>query len=162
MRFRLNGEEKEFTGDPDTTLHDYLKIIAGVPVTGVGCNGDGMCGACAVLLDNKAVLSCRTPMAKVAGMNVITPDESEQRIQDTFSIALRKKGAAECHYCVAELIISARIFLQNNPGPTEKELRRALAHDLCRCIGHHKVVRSLENALEMLNEQAPAGNGPAQ
>lgn len=152
MLFTLNGEEMEFTGDPEMTLFEYLKTVAGVPVTRVGCAGGGTCGACTVQVDDRALLSCRTPMVKIDGALVNTSTETGQLIQDIFSIVLRKKGTPDCHYCVPEVIMKARLFLENNPNPTEKDSRRAIAHHLCHCIGHYKIVRSLLEAAEILKD----------
>jgi aerobic-type carbon monoxide dehydrogenase small subunit (CoxS/CutS family) len=152
MRFILNGKEMEYRGDPAISLLDYLKTVADVPVTGAGCAGGGRCGACTVLIDDRAVLSCRTPMAKVAGALVSTSDESGQMIQDIFSITLRKMGTPDCHYCVPETVMKARMFLENNPEPTMEESRRVIGRDLCKCIGHNKIARSMVNAAEIIKE----------
>lgn len=156
MQFLLNGKETEYTGDPAMTLFDYIKNVAGLTVTDVGCAGAGRCGACTVEVDGKAVLSCRTPMARVADALVETSGETGQLIQDIFSMALRKRGTPECHYCVPEVMMKARLFLEKNPEPTEKDARYAIAHHLCHCIGHYKVARSLLDAAEILKTRAVA------
>jgi aerobic-type carbon monoxide dehydrogenase small subunit (CoxS/CutS family) len=152
MRFIVNGEEREFTGDPGISLLEYLKSVEGVPITNAGCSGGGRCGACTVEVDEKAVLSCRFPMEKIAGRIVSTTDAAGQLIQDIFSMALRKMGTPECHYCVPETVMKARLFLQGNPDPTGEESLRAVEQHLCHCIGHKKIARSILDAAGILKD----------
>jgi len=155
MRFFLNGVEKIFNGDPETTLLDYLRSIEGIPVTRVGCTGSGNCGACTVLLDERAVLSCKVSMDKVADARISTTDEQGQRIQDIFSLSLRMMGIAECSYCVPETVQKARVFLEKNVNPTFDQTLRAIERHLCHCIGNNGVARSLMNAAEILKREMP-------
>jgi aerobic-type carbon monoxide dehydrogenase small subunit (CoxS/CutS family) len=152
MHFILNGEEREFIGEPGTSLLEYLKTVAGITITSVGCAGGGLCGACTVQVDEKAVLSCRFPMGKIAGRSVCTTDAAGQLVQDIFSMALRKAGTPECHYCVPETIMKARLFLQRNPEPTGEESLRAVEKHLCHCVGHKKIARSLLDAAQILKD----------
>jgi aerobic-type carbon monoxide dehydrogenase small subunit (CoxS/CutS family) len=153
MRFILNGDERVFNGDHELTLLDYMRTVEGIPVTKVGCTGSGRCGACAVLMDDRAVLSCKVTMEKVADARVSTTDEQGQRIQDIFSLSLRKMGLAECGYCVPETVLKARIFLEKNSDPTFEQTLRAIERHLCHCIGNNGVARSLMNAAEILKEK---------
>jgi len=153
MRFNLNGSDVDYGGNPDMTLLDYLKSVAGVPVTSVGCSGGANCGACTVLVDGRAVLSCRTPMAKIAGALVSTSDGAGQVIQDIFSLSLRSMGSPYCHYCVPETVMKARAFLEKNPDPTPEQSRRAIDRHLCHCIGSGNVARSIMEAAEQLRER---------
>jgi aerobic-type carbon monoxide dehydrogenase small subunit (CoxS/CutS family) len=153
MLFNLNGRDMEYAGDPDMTLLDYMKSVAGVPVTSVGCSGGANCGACTVLVDDQAVLSCKTPMAKVAGALVSTSNGAGQLIQDLFSLSLRSVGMTDCHYCVPETVMKARAFLEKNPDPTPEQSRRAIDRHLCHCIGSHNIARSIMDTAEQLRER---------
>jgi aldehyde oxidoreductase len=153
MRFILNGDEKVFNGDPDLTLLDYLRTVEGIPVTKVGCTGSGKCGACTVQVDDRAVLSCKVTMEKIADACVSTTDEQGQRIQDAFSLSLRKTGNVECSYCVPETVLKARIFLEKNSKPTFEQTLRAIERHLCHCIGNNGVARSLIAAAQILRDE---------
>ena len=159
MRFILNGEEMVFDGDVNLMLYEYLQSVESLPVSKVACSGKGVCGACTVMLDGNAVLSCDVPMGKVADKNVFTADVTGQVIQDVFSIALRKIGTPECSYCVPDLIMTVRVFLEKNSETTFEEARRANHKNLCRCIGRGEIARSFMDAAEILrNGKAVAGN----
>ena len=153
MRFILNGDERVFDGYHDLTLLDYLRSMGDVPVTKVGCTGNGRCGACTVQIDDRAVLSCKIIMEKVADSTVNTTDEQGQRIQDIFSLSLRKMGTVECSYCVPETVLKARIFLEKNSRPTFEQTLRAIERHLCHCIGNNGVARSLLAAAEILRDE---------
>ncbi len=156
MRFFLNGDEKIFNGDPELSLLDYLRTVEDIPVTKVGCTGNGRCGACTVLMDDRAVLACRVTMEKAADARISTTDEQGQRIQDIFSLSLRRMGIAECGYCVPETVLKARAFLEKNLNPTFEQTLRAVERHLCHCIGNNGVARSLMNAAEILKEEPQA------
>jgi aerobic-type carbon monoxide dehydrogenase small subunit (CoxS/CutS family) len=153
MRFNLNGRDVEYSGDPDMTLLDYLRSVAGIPVTSAGCSGGTNCGACTVMVDDRAVLSCKTTMAKVADALVSTSDGAGQLIQDIFSLCLRSLGTPECHYCVPETVMKARVFLEKNPDPTPEQSRRAVDRHLCHCIGSHNIARSIINTAGQWRER---------
>jgi len=152
MRFILNGEEKIFNGDPDLKLLEYLRGMKDIHLPRTGCSGNGICGACIVLLDERPVLSCLVTMQKIEERSVFTPDESEQIIQDIFSLFLRKEGTVECSYCVPFITIIARENLKKKSSSILDATRSAVNQKLCRCLGRDKIITSFSNTAEILRD----------
>lgn len=150
VRFRLNGKETEIEADPDSPLLDILRGRLGLVGPHFGC-GSGECGACHVLLDDRAVTSCDLPLWAVADKAVTTLEglgssERPHPLQRAF-IA---EQAMQCGYCVAGILMSAAALLKQNPSPTDAEVRAALDRNLCRCGAHNRIVRAvLRAAAEM-------------
>ncbi|MDE2376517.1 (2Fe-2S)-binding protein [Bradyrhizobium sp.] len=150
IRFRLNGAETALDADPDRTLLDFLRGGLALHGSHFGC-GAGECGACHVMVGDRAVTSCDMPLWSVAGKDVTTVEglggpEHPHPLQRAF-IA---EQAMQCGYCVPGILISAAALLKRNPAPTENEVREALDRNLCRCGSHNRMVRAvLRAAAEM-------------
>jgi nicotinate dehydrogenase subunit A len=149
IRFRLNGAEMEVDAAPDRTLLDLLRGELGLRGTHFGC-GANECGACYVMVGDRAIASCDMPLWSVADKDVTTVEglgtaEHPHVLQRAF-IA---EQAMQCGYCVPGILISAASLLKRNPSPTEAEVREALDRNLCRCGSHNRMVRAvLRAALE--------------
>ena len=148
IRFRLNGVETTIDADPDRTLLDVLRAEFGLRSPHFGC-GAGECGACHVLLGDRAVTSCDTPLWSVADKHVTTVEglgnaERPHPLQRAF-IA---EQAMQCGYCVSGIIVSAAALLMQNPSPTDIEIRAALDRNLCRCGSHNRMVRAVLRAAQ--------------
>jgi nicotinate dehydrogenase subunit A len=146
IRFRLNGADIAVDADPDQTLLDLLRGALGLRGTHFGC-GANECGACYVIIGDRAIASCDTPMWSVAGKEVTTIEglgnaEHPHPLQRAF-IA---EQAMQCGYCVPGIMISAAALLKRNPAPTEMEVREALDRNLCRCGSHNRMVRAVLRA----------------
>ena len=153
VRFRLNGVELEVDADPDRSLLDILRGQLGMTGPHFGC-GAGECGACNVIIDDRAVSACDTPLWSVAGKDVTTIEglgtsERPHPLQRAF-IA---EQAMQCGYCVSGILISAAALLRRRPNPTADEVRAALDRNLCRCGAHNRMVRAV---LRAANGDAPA------
>lgn len=150
VRFRLNGAETEVDGDPDRSLLDVLRGPLGMMGAHFGC-GTNECGACNVIIGDRAVAACDTPLWSIAGKDITTVEglgsaERPHPLQRAF-IA---EQAMQCGYCVSGILMSAAALLTRNPAPTEAEVRTALDHNLCRCGAHNRMVRAvLRAAAEM-------------
>ncbi|WJR76397.1 (2Fe-2S)-binding protein [Bradyrhizobium sp. NP1] len=150
IRFRLNGKETEIEADPDSLLLDILRGRLGLVGPRFGC-GSGECGACHVLVGDRAVTSCDLPLWAVAGKAVTTLEglgnsERPHPLQRAF-IA---EQAMQCGYCIAGILMSAAALLKQTPAPTDAEVRAALDRNLCRCGAHNRIVRAvLRAAAEM-------------
>lgn len=150
IRFRLNGVETTVDADPDNPLLDTLREALGLPGTHFGC-GANECGACYVMISDRAVASCDTPLWSVADKEITTIEglgsaEHPHPLQRAF-IA---EQAMQCGYCVPGILMSAAALLKRNPAPTEAEVRTALDRNLCRCGAHNRMVRAvLRAAAEM-------------
>jgi len=149
IRFVLNGKPQEFTVSPVMRLLDLLREEANLTGTKEGC-GEGECGACTVLLDGEAVLSCLTPACQADGTNIMTieglagPKGELHPLQERFIT----HGGAQCGICTPGMILAAKALLDENPNPSRPEIREALAGNLCRCTGYQKIIDSVEQAAQ--------------
>lgn len=146
IRFRLNGIETAIDADPDLSLLHALRGTLGLAGTHFGC-GANECGACHVMIGDRAVASCDTPLWSVAGKEITTIEglgstEHPHPLQRAF-IA---EQAMQCGYCVPGILMSAAALLKRNPAPTEIEVRAALDRNLCRCGSHNRMVRAVMRA----------------
>ena len=150
VRFRLNGVEINIDADPDRSLLDILRGRLGMIGAHFGC-GAGECGACNVMIGDRAVTSCNTPLWSVAGQDITTVEglgtaEQPHPLQHAF-IA---EQALQCGYCVPGILMSAAALLKRNPTPDSGEVKQALDGNLCRCGSHNRMVRAvLRAATEM-------------
>jgi nicotinate dehydrogenase subunit A len=147
-RFRLNGVVTEVDDDPDTLLLDVLRGRLGLTGPHFGC-GAGECGACHVIVNDRAVTSCDSPLWSVADKDVTTLEglgtaERPHPLQRAF-IA---EQAMQCGYCVPGILMSAAALLKQNANPTEAEIRNALDRNLCRCGSHNRMVRAVLRAAQ--------------
>jgi nicotinate dehydrogenase subunit A len=150
-RFRLNGAPTEVDANPDRPLLDILRSELGITGPHFGC-GAGECGACHVIVGDRAITSCDAPLWSVAGKDVTTLEglgtaEHPHPLQRAF-IA---EQAMQCGYCVAGILMSAAALLKQNPEPTEAQVRAALDRNLCRCGSQNRIVRAV---LRAANEMA--------
>ena len=132
--------------DPETPLLYVLRNDLRLTGTHFGC-GLSQCGACTVLIDGRAARSCVTPAsaAKARGVTTIEGLGSPER-PDPIQAAFIAEQAAQCGYCTSGMIVAARALLQQNPRPTEAQVREALAGNLCRCGSHARVIRAVLRA----------------
>ena len=151
MRFLLNGIEILYEDDPTLTLRDYLMNMKICSYSLPCCNGDGECGACTLLLDEKAVLPCKVSMEKVMYKSIVTPDKRERIIQDVFSSMLYEAGPPQCKNCIPDMMMTARIFLKKNPDPTFEQALRAITKHLCTCVGRPRLAKALLNTAAILD-----------
>jgi nicotinate dehydrogenase subunit A len=150
IRFRLNGVETDVDADPDTSLLTVLRGRLRMTGPHFGC-GANECGACNVLVGDRAVASCDTPLWSIADKDVTTI-EGLGSAQDPHPLqrAFIAEQALQCGYCVSGILISAAALLMRNPNPADADVRAALDRNLCRCGSHNRMVRAvLRAAAEM-------------
>ena len=140
IAFQLNGRPARLTTDPARRAIDVLRDDFGLIATKEGC-GSGECGACAVLLDGVARLSCLMLAAQLDGHDVTTAEglgtpEAPHPVQTAFAV----HGAVQCGYCSPGMTIAAAALLANDPAPDRGTVRQALSGNLCRCTGYVKIV----------------------
>jgi len=144
----VNGEHVESLIDPKTTLQNFLHDTLGLIGTKEGC-GSGMCGCCTVLVDGKAVKSCLILALQVRGKTVLTIEGLAQgETLDPLQTAFIENGALQCGYCTPGMVMSGKALLEENPNPSEQEIRQALSGNLCRCTGYDKIVKAVLSASE--------------
>ncbi|MDD2371220.1 MAG: (2Fe-2S)-binding protein [Firmicutes bacterium] len=152
VSFEVNGKPLEIAVEKNWTLLKVLREQLDLTGAKPGCE-TGDCGACKVLLDGKAVNSCTTNIMKVQGRSVITIEGLSKGtelhpIQSSFIEA----GAVQCGYCTPGMIITAKSLLDENPHPTEQEIRDSLDNNLCRCTGYVKIVDAIQLAAKKMEE----------
>jgi nicotinate dehydrogenase subunit A len=150
----INGRVFTITADPDTPLLYVLRDELALSGAKFGC-GLGQCGACTVMVDGEATFSCRTPISTLSGRKVRTV-EGLGTLSDPGLLqrAFLDEQAAQCGYCSAGMIMRAQALLERNPAPTEAEIRRHMAPNLCRCGTYLRVVRAVGRAAAQMRAAA--------
>jgi nicotinate dehydrogenase subunit A len=146
LALNVNGAARTVEADPDTPLLYVLRDDLTLTGTKFGC-GLAQCGACTVLLAGRAVRSCVTPVSVVGGQAITTVEGlgSPDR-PDPVQAAFIAEQAAQCGYCTAGMVVTARALLERNRRPTEADVKQALAGNLCRCGSHVRVIRAVLRA----------------
>jgi len=143
IRVIVNGEGHEFSVEPRKTLLELLREDLDLTGTKKGCD-NGECGACAVLLDGQPVNACTVLAVEVDGKRVLTIEGlAEGSRLHPLQEAFIRQGAVQCGYCSPGMILTAKAFLDENPRPTEGEIRRAIAGNLCRCGAYNKIIKAV-------------------
>jgi aerobic-type carbon monoxide dehydrogenase small subunit (CoxS/CutS family) len=144
----INGDRVEALIDPGTTLQQFLHDTLGMTGTKEGC-GAGLCGCCTVMVDGMVVKSCIVLALQVRGKSIQTIEGlAREDVLDPVQQAFIENGAIQCGYCSAGMIMSSKALLQENPHPSESQVRHALSGNLCRCTGYHKIVKAVLSAGE--------------
>jgi len=146
ISFTINGEDKKVKVQESRTLLYLIREELGLKGTKKGCE-TGDCGACTVIMDGKTVHSCMVLAVQADGCDITTIEglgdiDNPHPIQRAFIEA----GAIQCGYCTPGMIMSTKYLLDNNPDPSEEEIRRALSGNLCRCTGYSKIVEAVKIA----------------
>ena len=146
IQLTINGETVETAVEPNRTLLQLLRDDLGLTGTKHGC-GLGDCGACTVILDDKAVRSCQIPVKEIRGKALLTIEglargENLHPLQKAFI----HHGAFQCGFCTAGMILNAYGLLIQKPQPTEEEILRGMNDNLCRCAAHNRIVRAIQGA----------------
>ena len=147
LTLRVNGSNREVeASDPDVPLLYVLRNDLGLTGTHFGC-GLAQCGACTVLVAGRAVRSCVTPARAVTGQEVTTIEGLGTPARpDALQAAFIAEQAAQCGYCTAGIIMSAKALLATTPRPSRQQVCDALAGNLCRCGSHDRVIRAVLRA----------------
>jgi aerobic carbon-monoxide dehydrogenase small subunit len=145
--FKINGEEKEVEITPNTVLVDLIRDRLKLKGTKVGCR-EGECGACTVLLDGVAINACLLPAVKVAGRSVTTIEGliNGKGKLDPIQQAFIDEGAIQCGFCTPGMVLTAKALLDQNPSPTDQDIKEAISGVLCRCTGYRKIVQAIRSA----------------
>jgi|SRR5687768_13195607 len=146
----INGKSHQIDADPATPLLYVLRDHLQLNGAKFGC-GLGQCGACTVMVDGRAVMSCLTPIVAVQGRKVRTVEglgtaEKPGPMQRAFI----EEQAAQCGYCIPGMMMRAQALLEANPAPSRAEIKRHLNANLCRCGTHMRIVRAVERAAALM------------
>jgi len=143
VELTVNGEKRSDEVEPRLLLVHYLREVCGLRAANVGCDTTS-CGACTVLLNGESVKSCTVLTAQAAGQQVVTteglaaPGELHP-VQQAF----RSEHGLQCGFCTPGMVMAAVSLLQENPSPTEEQVRQGLEGNLCRCTGYHNIIRAV-------------------
>jgi carbon-monoxide dehydrogenase small subunit len=143
VRMKINGEDHEGRVEPRKTLADFLREDCHLTGTHLGCE-HGVCGACTVVVDGRAVRSCLMFAVQAEGSEVTTiegiagPDGELNTVQEAF----RQAHGLQCGFCTPGFIVSMTSYLEENPTPTDRDLREALSGNICRCTGYQGIMNA--------------------
>jgi carbon-monoxide dehydrogenase small subunit len=139
----VNGEEHSVPVDPRDTLLELLRDRIGLTGTKEGC-GNGNCGTCTVLMDGAPVNACLVLAMEAAEQKVLTIEGLASRGElHPLQSALVEAGGTQCGFCTPGIILSAKALLDDNPTPSEQDIRQAIAGNLCRCTGYNKIIDAI-------------------
>ena len=145
IQLRVNGETHEVAVSAQRTLLEVLREDLGLTGAKEAC-GLGGCGACTVLVDGKAILSCLMLAHTAVGKEVTTIEGlAKGRDLHPLQQAFLDHGSVQCGFCSPGMILSAKSLLDENPSPTDEEIRLAIAGNLCRCTGYAKIVEAISD-----------------
>ena len=146
IRLLVNGFEYDVHVKPHWTLLHVLRDELGLTGTKEGC-GKGECGACTVIIDGEAILSCLVLAVHAQGKPILTIEGlAREGKLDPLQDAFVKYGAIQCGFCTPGMIMISKAFFSKNPHPTEQEIKKALSGNLCRCTGYVKIIEAVRNA----------------
>nr|WP_295277499.1 (2Fe-2S)-binding protein [uncultured Blautia sp.] len=155
LNFKVNGEERVMEASGSMRLLDFIREELQLTGTKEGC-GEGECGACTVILDGEAVHACLTLTGQLQGKELLTIEGLEKNGElDALQKAFIRKSAIQCGFCTSGMIMSAKALLMKVPNPTDEQIKRALAGNICRCSGYREI-------REAVREAADAGKGEEQ
>jgi aerobic carbon-monoxide dehydrogenase small subunit len=140
----VNGTQIEAEVPDRTLLVHFLRDVAGLTATNIGCDTSS-CGACTVLLDGRSVKSCTLLAAQADGRSVVTLEGLANGDGELHAVqrAFRAEHGLQCGFCTPGMVMAAVSLLQENPDPSEAQVRTGLEGNLCRCTGYHNIVRAV-------------------
>jgi aerobic-type carbon monoxide dehydrogenase small subunit (CoxS/CutS family) len=152
VTIEINGTLHHGDVEPRTLLSDFIRHVAGLTGTHVGCE-HGVCGACTVQIDGETVRSCLMLAVQAGGRSVLTVEGLARDAEELHPLqqAFHERHALQCGFCTPGFLMTAEALLRERPDPSEREVREALAGNLCRCTGYEGIVEAVLDV---------AGGGP--
>jgi len=152
VQFNVNGNQRKVKTAPHRTLLNVLRDDLELTGTKDGCS-QGDCGACVVIMDERAVNSCLVLAPQADGKDILTveglaPEGELGHLQQAFA----EKWGLQCGFCTPGMLMASYALLMSNPEPTEDEIQRAIAGNLCRCTGYAPIIDSVQHAASMMQE----------
>jgi len=152
VSLKVNGQDHGLSLERERSLLAVIRTELGLTGTKYGC-GEGECGSCTVLLDGEPVRSCQVPVGDVGTREVTTVEGlAKNGVLNPVQQAFADLGAFQCGFCTPGMVVRATALLQNNPQPSEVEIRQALEGNLCRCCGYVGILGAVRRASELAAE----------
>jgi carbon-monoxide dehydrogenase small subunit len=153
----VNGQQRSGDVEPRMLLVHFIRDVLGLTGTHVGCD-TSQCGACTILMNGKAVKSCTVLAVQATGAEIMTIEGLAKNgelhpIQEGFW----EEHGLQCGYCTPGMIMTAVDLLENNPSPSEEEIRKGIEGNLCRCTGYQNIVKAIQYAANKMRSGAAAG-----
>lgn len=145
MKLKINGEAREYSGDPQMPLLWYLRDDLQMTGTKYGC-GMALCGACTVHIDGEATRSCRLPMSAVAGKEVTTIEGLDAENQHPLQVAWKSHNVPQCGYCQSGQIMQAATLLAKNAAPSDDDIDQHMSGNICRCGTYPRIRSAIKDA----------------
>jgi carbon-monoxide dehydrogenase small subunit len=152
IHLNINNEDYDVIAQPGESLLDLLRNRLNLTGTKKGCN-EGDCGACTVILGGRAVNACLVLAVEAEGQEILTIEGLAHGPEmHPLQAAFIKHGGFQCGFCTPGMLLSAKALLDENPNPTDEEIRRGISGNLCRCTGYAKIVESIREAARSMKE----------
>ncbi len=153
VQFTLNGEPRQYNGDPSLPLLTYLREVEDIISPKDGCAPQAACGCCVVQQDVKAVLSCVVPMSKLEGASIVTTEGLGEYRQQVYANSFVANGGVQCGFCIPGIVMQGHVLLNRNPDPSREDIEKALTPNLCRCTGYKKIVDAISCAADAIRKE---------
>jgi len=156
VHVKVNGQKKEAEIEPRLLLAHFIRDVVGLTGTHMGCDTSN-CGACTVILDGRPIKSCTYFAVQADGHEILTiegmmRDGQLHPLQQGF----HEEHGLQCGFCTPGMILSAHALLQQNPSPSEDEIRWGISGNLCRCTGYQNIVKAIQNAAAKMQQKGAA------
>ena len=159
IRLTVNGEKRQFDGDPEMPLLWYLREELQYTGTKYGC-GQGLCGACTIHLNGKAVRSCQTPVSRAANQSITTIEGLSVNATHPLQEAWREHRVPQCGYCQSGQLMQAAALLSEKASPSDEEIETAMRGNICRCGTYQRIRAAVKDAAaKMATQPRPSAKG---
>jgi carbon-monoxide dehydrogenase small subunit len=152
----INGTSRSAEAEPRQLLVDFIRTTLGLTGTHIGCDTTS-CGVCTILVDGTPVKSCTMFAVQADGRSLTTVEGLKQNGElSSMQKAFHQEHGLQCGFCTPAMMLVGSAFLEENPNPTDEEIRWAISGNLCRCTGYMNIVKSIQAAAAMKNEEVSA------
>jgi len=158
IEFQLNGENIQYTGEPQKNLLTYLRNEQKLTAPKGGCSGEGICGACLIEADGKPVLACQKAIGEINGLAIYTLEGIPPKTREVIATTFVNKGAVQCGFCTPGFVMRTHLLLKENPNPSYDEIQQAIKGHLCRCTGYKKIEKAIEHSALQLSGKIDVEN----
>jgi carbon-monoxide dehydrogenase small subunit len=151
IRIKVNGRDREAFAEPRLLLVHFIRDLLRLTGTHIGCDTSN-CGACTVILDGKTVKSCTMFAVQADGAEILTIEgiASKEGKLHPLQEGFKEEHGLQCGYCTPGMILSSYALLQENPHPSEEEIRWGISGNLCRCTGYKNIVKAVQYAAQKM------------